>query len=90
MVGTSQMRQATAKGESMKPTVEIDRSTSERRGRNNTITLMALYDAVETAPGKWRPYTLDEIGGPLPSRWVRLMVTALAVLSKYSCSRNRS
>ena len=62
MVGTSRMRQATAKGESLKPTVEIDRSTSERRGRNNTITLMALYDVVETAPGEWRSYTLDEIG----------------------------
>ena len=33
-----------------------------REGRNKTITLMALYDAVETAPGEWRPYTLDEIG----------------------------
>ncbi len=30
--------------------------------RNRVMTLMALYDAVETGPGQWRPYTLEEIG----------------------------
>jgi Sigma-70, region 4 len=65
------MRQATAKGGFMKPIIRVGGSSSERymterdsqrKTRNKTITLMALYDSVETAPGKWRAYTLDEIG----------------------------
>ncbi len=42
--------------------LEDPQRNSEMQSRNKTIALLALYDAVETAPGEWRPYTLKEIG----------------------------